>query len=110
MVNEILGANIRKYRLAFNWTQEKLADILCVSHQVISKWENGIAAPDIAILCSLTRIFNVSLDDLCGVSPKQIDDFYRRNREYNSKRKYHISIFAYKMGWNRTTIDTSSNK
>ena len=69
MVNEILGANIRKYRLAFNWTQEKLADILCVSHQVISKWENGIAAPDIAILCSLTRIFNVSLDDLCGVSP-----------------------------------------
>lgn len=57
MVNEILGANIRKYRLAFNWTQEKLADILCVSHQVISKWENGIAAPDIAILCSLTRIF-----------------------------------------------------
>ena len=75
MVNEILGANIRKYRLAFNWTQEKLADILCVSHQVISKWENGIAAPDIAILCSLTRIFNVSLDDLCGVSPKQIDDF-----------------------------------
>ena len=62
MVNEILGANIRKYRLAFNWTQEKLADILCVSHQVISKWENGIASPDIAILCSLTRIFNVSLD------------------------------------------------
>lgn len=75
MVNEILGANIRKHRLAFNWTQEKLADALCVSHQVISKWENGIAAPDIAILCSLTRIFNVSLDDLCGISPEQIDDF-----------------------------------
>ena len=75
MVNEILGSNIRKSRLAFNWTQEKLADILCVSHQVISKWENGIAAPDIATLCSLTRIFNVSLDDLCGISPEQIDDF-----------------------------------
>ena len=75
MVNEILGANIRKYRLALNWTQEKMADILCVSHQVISKWENGIAAPDIAILCSLTRIFNVSLDDLCGISPEQINDF-----------------------------------
>ncbi|MBO5210703.1 MAG: helix-turn-helix transcriptional regulator [Clostridia bacterium] len=75
MVNEILGANIRKYRLAINWTQEKLADILCVSHQVISKWENGIAAPDITILCSLTRIFNVSLDDLCGISSEYVNDF-----------------------------------
>ena len=55
MVNEILGANIRKYRLAFNWTQEEFADILCVSHQVISKWENGIAAPDIAICVAFLR-------------------------------------------------------
>ncbi len=85
MVNEILGANIRKYRLAFNWTQEKLADILCVSHQVISKWENGIAAPDIAILCSLTRIFNVSLDELCGITPQLIDEFIEEIENENKK-------------------------
>lgn len=67
MVNEIFGANIRKYRLAFNWTQEKFADTLCVSHQIISKWENGIATPDIVTLYYLSRIFNVSLGDLCGI-------------------------------------------
>ena len=71
MTNEIIGENIRKYRLALNWTQEKLADTLCVSHQVISKWENGIATPDIATICSLAKIFNISLDGLCGFAPEQ---------------------------------------
>lgn len=71
MINEILGKNIRRHRLALNWTQEKLADILCVSHQVISKWENGIATPDIATICSLAKIFNVSLDCLCSFAPDQ---------------------------------------
>ena len=73
MVNEILGINIRKNRLALNWTQEKLADVLCVSHQVISKWENSIATPDIAALCSLAGVFNVSLDALCGIAQDQVD-------------------------------------
>lgn len=40
MVNEVLGRNIRKYRLELGWTQEKLAVVICVSHQVISKWES----------------------------------------------------------------------
>ncbi len=75
MLNEILGENIRKYRLTFNWTQEKLADVLSVSHQVVSKWENGIAYPDIATLCSLSRIFNVTLDELCSVTPQKVDVF-----------------------------------
>ncbi|MBQ8358957.1 MAG: helix-turn-helix transcriptional regulator [Oscillospiraceae bacterium] len=73
MVNDILGTNIRKHRLARNWTQEMLADVLCVSHQVISKWENGIATPDITALCALAGIFNVSLDALCGIAQDQVD-------------------------------------
>lgn len=73
MVNDILGRNIRKYRLAQNWTQEKLADVLCVSHQVISKWENAIALPDIETLCSLTQVFGISLDELCGITPEKAD-------------------------------------
>lgn len=85
MINEILGTNIRKNRYALNWTQEKLADILCVSHQVISKWENGIATPDIAILCSLSKIFNISLDELCGTSPEQIDAFIEEIENENKK-------------------------
>ncbi len=85
MLNEILGANIRKYRLTFNWTQEKLGDVLSVSHQVISKWENGIAYPDIVTLCSLSRIFNVTLDELCGVTQQHIDSFIEEIENENKK-------------------------
>lgn len=73
MVNEILGTNIRQNRLNLNWTQEKLAEKLCVSHQVVSKWENGIATPDIATLCTMAGIFGMSLDALCGVDENQTD-------------------------------------
>ena len=73
MINEVLGKNIRKHRLSRNWTQERLADVLRVSHQVISKWENGIAAPDIETLCSLKQIFCISLDELCGITAEKAD-------------------------------------
>ena len=98
MVNEILGANIRKYRLAFNWTQEKLADALCVSHQVISKWENGIATPDIVNLYSLSRIFNVSLDDLCGIATQQVDAFIEEIE--NENKKDNITYQSLYTKWN----------
>ena len=73
MVNEVLGGNIRKFRLAQSWTQEKLADALSVSHQVISKWENGIATPDVEILCVMAQIFGTSLDSLCGMAPEKAE-------------------------------------
>lgn len=72
MLNNILGANIRNNRIANNWTQEKLADMLCVTSQAISRWENGTATPDISMLCSLSGIFGVTLDDLCGLSVESV--------------------------------------
>lgn len=50
MYRDIVGQNIRQYRVAHKWTQEKLGDLLAVSHQVVSKWENGIAVPELGML------------------------------------------------------------
>ena len=41
--NEILGKNIRKKRIEQNISQEYLAEILDISRQSISKWENGVS-------------------------------------------------------------------
>ena len=68
-----IGMKIKELRKKKDMTQEKLADALCVSHQIISKWENGIATPDVNVLCALSSIFNVSLDALCGIGREQID-------------------------------------
>lgn len=94
MINEVLGKNIRKHRLSRNWTQERLADVLRVSHQVISKWENGIAAPDIETLCSLKQIFCISLDELCGITAEKADILIEEMEKELSSDKTYQSLFA----------------
>ena len=45
-------------------SQEKLAEEIGVSRQVISKWEEGNEIPDMYDLMALSDWFNVSLDEL----------------------------------------------
>lgn len=45
-------------------SQEKLAEEIGVSRQVISKWEEGDEIPDMYDLMALSDWFNVSLDEL----------------------------------------------
>jgi len=55
---------LQKIRKENNITQEGLADRLNVSRQAVSKWESGIAYPDTEKLIQISKIFNVSLDEL----------------------------------------------
>lgn len=59
-----LGQNIRHYRKAQGLTQSALAQKLFVSAQNVSKWENGLCAPDVQNLCLLAEALGVSLDRL----------------------------------------------
>lgn len=59
-----LGRRIATYRKKLNLTQGLLAEELGVSHQAISSWENGLTSPDISKLTDLSRIFEISIDDL----------------------------------------------
>ncbi len=68
-----IGERIKALRKKNDLTQEKLADYLCVSYQAVSKWECGIASPDISLIVPLTRIFNVSADELFGLTEKLPD-------------------------------------
>ena len=59
-----IGNKILKFRKQQNITQEGLAEMLGVARQTISKWELGETSPDIEQSKKLSRIFNVSLDEL----------------------------------------------
>lgn len=61
---EIIARKIRTLRKNKNMTQEELAEVLSVSAQAVSKWENGISAPDIELLPILARYFGISMDEL----------------------------------------------
>lgn len=59
-----LGKNISELRKKNNLTQEELANMLGVSPQAVSKWENDAACPDIALLPKIAEIFGVTIDEL----------------------------------------------
>lgn len=54
----IIGTNIKKLRQNKGVTQEQLGDVLGISSQAISKWENESALPDILILPKLAEYYS----------------------------------------------------
>ena len=59
-----LGDKLTKLRKENNYTQEQLADILGVSRQALSKWENNAAYPETDKLIRMSELFDCSLDYL----------------------------------------------
>ena len=53
-----------------NISQEDLAEVLDVSRQSISKWENDKAYPEMTRLLFMSDYFDVSLDYLVGRTDK----------------------------------------
>lgn len=45
-------------------SQEKVSEILGVTRQAVSKWENGQGLPDVNNLLELSKLYNVSADYL----------------------------------------------
>ncbi len=69
-----LGEKISCLRKKAGYSQEKLAELMEVSRQAVTKWESGKANPDTENLIRLAEIFGVSLDELCkNVNPKKIN-------------------------------------
>ena len=56
-----LGENLKKFRLQRELTQEQLADVLGVSAQAVSRWENGTTYPDITLLRVTLKLLLTSL-------------------------------------------------
>ena len=59
-----IGAFICKLRKEKGMTQQQLADKLQVTDKAVSKWERGLACPDISILPQIAEILGVNVDDL----------------------------------------------
>jgi len=58
------GAYISNLRKERDMPQSKLADMLNVTRQAVSKWERGEGFPDISILCEIADLFGVSVDTI----------------------------------------------
>ena len=59
-----IGKRIATLRREKNLKQDDLAQMLEVSPQSVSKWENDQTCPDISLLPKLAKILGVSVDEL----------------------------------------------
>ena len=84
-----VGKKISSLRKKNNMTQDELADILFVTRQALSKWETGGSYPSLDILEQLTKIFDVSFEEILGLNEN--DDIDVNNLFANHSREYIIN-------------------
>lgn len=65
-----IGKKIQKLRNEQNLSQEELANTLFVTRQAVSKWELGQSFPSIEIILELTKVFEVSIEELLCINEK----------------------------------------
>ena len=82
-----LEEQIKHYRKQAGLSQEKMAEIIGVSRQAITKWENGSGTPDIANLMAIADLFQISVDELLSNEKpeKKLGEYI-----YESKTEYDI--------------------
>ena len=75
-------------RKAKGWSQEELGDKLNVTRQTLSKWELGQTTPEMDKLIEISKLFDISIDDLVGNKTGQMQYGAAPFRyEYKSKSK-----------------------
>ena len=66
---QTMGKRISELRKGKGMTQDQLSQIMGVSAQAVSKWENDLSCPDISILPQLAEALGVTTDQLLGKEP-----------------------------------------
>jgi transcriptional regulator with XRE-family HTH domain len=98
MLNLILiGNRISTRRKERKMTQNELADKLFVTHQAVSKWENGKSLPTIDILYELTKLLDITIDYL--LDDTDIDEYDYETQFKNYDRQTVLNNFLKQENW-----------
>ena len=89
------GAIIQRERARLGLSQEKLAELVGVSRQAVSKWELGDAMPDTDKLVPLARALGISVDTLLDNQPQQAEE---RPKEAEEKQPGWLALHWYWIG------------
>ena len=89
-----IGKRISHYRKVNCLTQAELADKLKISTQAVSKWEQEITFPDIALLPEIAETFKISIDELFGkqIETEPVFDWIA-NVPWKDDKKIRIAIY-----------------
>lgn len=104
-----LAEKLKSLRKQSNLSQENLAAKLGVSRQAVTKWETDAGIPDIENLISISRLFDISLDELLStekIEKNSPDYLYENVTEYDIDELKHYDI---KLGGAKRVVVTGCN-
>jgi len=84
-----MGKRISDLRKQKGMTQEQLANLVGVTAQAVSKWENDLSCPDISILPQLADALGVTTDQLLGKEPLRLLSV---EGEKEGKRDHNVTV------------------
>lgn len=93
-MKETFGQRFLKLRKSRNLTQEDIAKKLNISAQAVSKWENDISSPDIALLPEIASIFNITVDELLGKETNKTEVLPEGKRKDINSMMLYINILS----------------
>lgn len=99
-----IGSKIKAARLKKKMTQEQVAELLGVSRQTISNWENEKSYPDIISVIKMSDYYEASLDYLLKGEQK-MNTYYDYLEEStnvvrsNTNRNKIITMLSYLLIW-----------
>ena len=82
-----IGAFIAQCRKEKNLTQMQLAELLEITSQAVSKWENGRGMPDVSLLQPLCDALGISLNELFSGEHVSAEE-YKGKAEENISRLF----------------------
>ncbi|MCI5514111.1 MAG: helix-turn-helix domain-containing protein, partial [Clostridia bacterium] len=93
-----IGKTIKKLRRERNMTQERLATFLNISPQAVSRWENGLAMPELSLVPVIANLFGVTTDLLFGLDgdniDKAIEAIIKRADDAESERDHNAACIS----------------
>lgn len=93
-----IGNFIANKRKEKELTQDELGKLLNVDRKTISKWENGVYAPDISVLSSLAKTLGITINELlfgeCTPDSKGDEISISTINYYNKKYKKRLLMMV----------------
>lgn len=76
---------IRKFN---GYTQQQISDILKINRATYASYEIGRNRPDIAVLQSFAKIFNVTIDYILNLTDETVFRLRDETNEFNKKNRH----------------------
>ena len=91
----LIGKFIAELRKEQELTQEQLGEKIGVTNKTVSRWENGNYLPPADILLTMSRLFNVSVNEILS-GKRLLAEEYKEAAETNLAQTLKASSFSLK--------------